>query len=188
MLTLRRAAVRHEDLHLVSPPKVHLASGMVCGAEALSRWQSPQLGLVSPAQFMPLAEATEIITPLTRWTLERGMLDCAQWRAAGWPIDVAINLSARHLQNSQLVEEVAQLLESAGLPAAALELEITESALMSDPERAFSILTGLRRLGVRMSIDDFGTGYSSLAYLQRLQVDRLKIDQSFVENLASDTG
>src|SRR5690606_24115745 len=97
MLTLLRAAVRNEELYLVYQPKVDLATGMVCGAEALSRWQSPQLGLVSPAEFMPLAEATEIITPLTRWTLERGLFDCARWRAAGWPIEVAINLSARHL-------------------------------------------------------------------------------------------
>lgn len=188
MLTLLRQAVREDELSLVYQPKVHLGSGRVTGVEALSRWHSPQLGQVSPADFMPLAEATEIITPLTRWTLERGLEDCARWRAAGTPVGVAINLSARHLQSSQLVDDVAQLLQSAGLPAMLLELEITESAIMSDPQRAFAILTELRELGVQLSIDDFGTGYSSLAYLQRLQVDRLKIDRSFVENLAIDHG
>ncbi|MDQ2639461.1 MAG: EAL domain-containing protein [Pseudomonadota bacterium] len=188
MLTLLRSAVRQEELYLVYQPKVELGSGEVFGFEALSRWCSPQLGEVSPAQFMPLAEATEIITPLTRWTLERGLRDCAAWRARGWPATVAINLSARLLQSSQLVEDIAELLEAARVPPKALELEITESALMSDPERAFTILTGLRGLGVQLSIDDFGTGYSSLAYLQKLQVDRLKIDRSFVENVHIDPG
>ncbi len=188
MLTLLRTAVRQEELYLVYQPKVHLATGATRGVEALSRWRSPELGEVSPGEFIPLAEATEIITPLTRWTLETGLRDCAAWRAHGWPIDVAINLSARHLQSSQLVDDVAELLEAVGLPPRALELEITESALMSDPQRAFAILTQLRKLGVALSIDDFGTGYSSLGYLQRLQVDRLKIDRSFVENLPFDKG
>lgn len=188
MLTLLRAAVRHEELYLVYQPKMDLATGRVSGFEALSRWNSPQLGEVSPGEFMPLAEATEIITPLTRWTLERGMSDCAQWRAAGFDVSIAINLSARHLQSSQLVDDVAELLAQTALPPAALELEITESSLMSDPQRAFDILTELRKLGVALSIDDFGTGYSSLSYLQRLQVDRLKIDRSFITDLPRSNG
>ncbi|MEO8313350.1 MAG: EAL domain-containing protein [Pseudomonadota bacterium] len=181
MLTLLRTAAPRNELTLRYQPKVCLQTGLVVGVEALCRWHSPELGNVTPAEFIPLAEASDLIAPLTRWTLRQALLDCHKWHAAGMDLKVAVNLSARHLQDSHLANLVEGLLRECDAPPHWLELEITESAIMNDPRRAFDILQSLRALGISLSIDDFGTGYSSLAYLQRLKVDGLKIDKSFID-------
>jgi predicted signal transduction protein with EAL and GGDEF domain len=185
MLTeLRTAAARHE-LTLHFQPKVSLHTGAPVEAEALCRWRSPVFGNVSPGEFIPLAEASELIQPLTRWTLRYAAECCQRWRQAGCPLKVAVNLSARHLQDEQLPTWVADLLERTGVQPTWLELEITESAIMADTERALGTLKAIRNLGITLSIDDYGTGYSSLSYLQKLAANRLKIDKSFVAGLGN---
>jgi EAL domain-containing protein (putative c-di-GMP-specific phosphodiesterase class I) len=169
-------------------PKVSLDTGQVHGVEALARWESPALGTVSPGEFITLAEATDLITPLTHWTLRRALRDCCAWRAQGLALQAAVNLSARHLQDARLPHVVEDMIRSSGADPKWLELEITESAIMADPDRAFRIVQALREIGVSISIDDFGTGYSSLAYLQNLNIDRLKIDRSFVAGMSENEG
>ena len=150
------------------------------------RWQHPQRGFLPPSEFIPLAEQTGLIHPLSRWVLEAALQQQQAWRALGIDVPVAVNLSRRTLHDPQLPETVAELLTRWDVAPGALVLEITESSLMADPVRAGENLSQLRALGVRMSIDDFGTGYSSLASLKNLPVDELKIDQSFVQAMATD--
>jgi diguanylate cyclase len=188
ILALLRSAIANDEMSLHYQPKVALGSGRVAGVEALARWESPVLGKVSPGEFIALAEATDLITPLTHWTLRRALRDCCKWHAQGAVLQVAVNLSARHLQDAQLPHFVQDLLHSSGAEPQWLELEITESAIMSDPDRAFRIVQALREIGVSIAIDDFGTGYSSLAYLQNLNIDRLKIDRSFVIGMTQSEG
>lgn len=185
MLTLLRAAVSRTELALHFQPKVALGTGHACEVEALCRWNSPILGNVSPAEFIALAEASDLIRPLTEWTVEQSLIDCRTWHEAGVNLRVAVNLSARHLQDSRLPQWLDNLFSSTRTRPEWLELEITESAIMMDPDRASKILHALHELGVLLSIDDFGTGYSSLAYLRKLPVDRLKIDQAFVTGMAN---
>jgi EAL domain-containing protein (putative c-di-GMP-specific phosphodiesterase class I) len=154
--------------------------------EVLCRWNSPTLGPVSPVEFIPLAEASDLIRPLTEWTMAQALTCCSRWHAQGLPIKVAVNLSARHLQDEHLPEWLGNLMTRSGVGAEYLELEITEGAIMRDPDRALRILQGIRALGITLSIDDYGTGYSSLSYLQKLSVDRLKIDKSFVSGLLTN--
>jgi len=180
MLTLLRSAITNDELSLHYQPKVDLQTGKTCEVEALCRWHSPTLGHVSPAEFIALAEASDLIKPLTEWTIRRALRDCRDWHEAGVELKVAVNLSARHLQDARLSSWLRDLFVATQTKPEWLELEITESAIMMDPERAARILHALRALGVLISIDDFGTGYSSLAYLRSLSVDRLKIDRSFV--------
>ena len=167
-------------------PKVDARSGVPLGAEALVRWRHPDLGMVSPAEFVPLAEHSGLIHPLTTFVLETALQQCARWRARGHLIHIAVNLSARSLTDATLPDQVNRALASAALPANALTLEITETAAMTDPQRSLAILLELRALGVHLSIDDFGTGQSSLTYLKKLPVDEVKIDQSFVFGLLED--
>ena len=155
--------------------------------EALVRWAHPTRGLLLPAEFLPLAEQTRLIRPLTRWVIERALRDWRLWRDQGLDVAVGVNLSARSLGDEELPTELALLLAEAGAPPGTLTLELTESAVMADPFRAASILGRLSRMGVRLALDDFGTGYSSLAYLKRLPVDELKIDRSFVSHMSADT-
>ena len=183
MLTELRTAAARQELTLHFQPKVSLHTGASVEAEALCRWRSPVFGNVSPGEFIPLAEASELIQPLTRWTLQYAVECCRRWREAGCPLKVAVNLSARHLQDDYLSTWIAELLQRTGMQATWLELEITESAIMADTERALGTLKAIRNLGITLSIDDYGTGYSSLAYLQKLAVNRLKIDKSFVAGL-----
>jgi PAS domain S-box-containing protein len=156
--------------------------------EALVRWQHPKRGFLPPSEFIPLAEQTELIYPLTRWVLEAALRQHHAWHAMGLDIPVAVNLSRRTLHDPRLPDMVAQLLTRWGVVPSALVLELTESSLVADPQRASENLAQLRALGVRVSIDDFGTGYSSLASLKNLPVDELKIDQSFVQAMATDSG
>jgi EAL domain-containing protein (putative c-di-GMP-specific phosphodiesterase class I) len=183
-----RAAIDGAALEVHYQPKVDPGSGRVCGAEALVRWTHPVHGPVSPEEFVPLAEHTGLIRPLTDLVLAAALGACAQWRRSGHVLGVAVNLSARSLLDPGLPAQVQAALRAAGVPAAALTLEITETAVMGDLHRALAVLHGLRELGVRLSIDDFGTGQSSLAYLKRLPVHEVKIDKAFVTGLAQDRG
>ena len=156
------------------------------GAEALVRWRHPELGLIPPGEFIPLAEHTGLIKPLGLWTLTAAMHQIDAWRRSGQDVKVAVNLGTESLQDEDLAGTVARALEESGTPASWLTLEITESAMMADPTRAMRVLSEVHDLGVRVSIDDFGTGYSSLGYLKGLPVDEVKVDQSFVKEMASD--
>ncbi|HEV8535582.1 MAG TPA: EAL domain-containing protein [Candidatus Limnocylindria bacterium] len=154
--------------------------------EALVRWRHPQRGMVQPSEFIPLAERAGLMKPLTRWVMGEALRQCREWRDHGRPISVAVNLSMRTLHDAELPQIVRDLLRVTGCEPSALDLEITESDVMADPKGAIEILARLRALGVRVSIDDFGTGYSSLAYLNRLEVDEVKIDRSFVGTMVVD--
>jgi EAL domain-containing protein (putative c-di-GMP-specific phosphodiesterase class I) len=153
----------------------------------LARWKHPDFGDVSPAEFVALAEESDLIVPLTRWVVSRALEDCAKWRAAGFDIDLALNLSARHLREPAFAEELLAIIDRHNADPRRLEFEITETALMSDPEKACVVLRLLARAGVRISIDDFGTGYSSLAYLKHLDLHTLKIDRCFIKDIMSNS-
>ncbi|HXT35190.1 MAG TPA: EAL domain-containing protein [Chloroflexota bacterium] len=181
-----RQAIEQDGLCLHYQPKVDLRTGRLDGVEALVRWPHPDRGLLPPDKFIPLAEHTGLIAPLSRWVLATALRQCRAWRDEGLEIRVAVNLSARLLQDEHLIETVAELLQTHGVSPADLELELTESAVMADPARALGVLRRLHQMGIRLSIDDFGTGYSSLAYLNRLPVDEVKIDKSFVLDLRTD--
>jgi len=175
------------QLRLVFQPKVDLASGALTGAEALLRWAHPELGEVSPAEFFPIIERTALARPATAWVLEAAMAQLAAWRAQGLTLQVAVNVTASNLLEADFCARVAGGLARHGLAATSLSIEITESALITKPKVALATLEGLAALGVHLAIDDFGTGYSSLSYLQRLPVKVVKIDQSFMRDLATDS-
>ena len=183
-----RKAIEREELVLHYQPKVQLATGAVTGVEALARWQHPTQGLVAAGEFVPLAERSGLIKKLTRWVLASAAAQFRAWMSAGIQMRVAVNLSMRDLHDPQLPETIAYLLGETGIDAEQLELEITESVLMADPELTIRHLSRVRNMDVRVAIDDFGTGYSSLAYLQRLAIDTLKIDRSFVSRASTDEG
>jgi diguanylate cyclase (GGDEF)-like protein len=178
-------AIAGGGLVLHYQPKVRFSTGEICGVEALARWPHQEHGLVPPDQFIPLAEQTGLIVPLTRWALEAALTQCRSWQAMGSVLPVAVNISMRDLQDPDLPDAVTSALRHTGVAPSMLTLEITESMLMADPICAMDVLARLDRLGVRISIDDFGTGHSSLTYLKQLPVDELKIDQAFVINLAA---
>jgi EAL domain-containing protein (putative c-di-GMP-specific phosphodiesterase class I) len=182
---LRLALVRNEfELHY--QPQIDLTSGMLIGREALIRWRHPEMGLVSPARFIPLAEDSGLIKPIGAWVLREACMQNRRWIDAGMaPVPVAVNVSGVQL-DGRMVEQVSAALAESGLPADLLELEVTESVLVENTALAQEQLQQLKQLGVQLSIDDFGTGYSSLAYLKRLPLGKLKIDQSFVRNLTED--
>jgi EAL domain-containing protein (putative c-di-GMP-specific phosphodiesterase class I) len=181
-----RRAISAGEIVLHFQPIVDLQNMHVHGAEGLVRWQHPERGLIPPGAFIQSVEQTALIAPLTRFVLERAAEECAMWRAAGEDMCVSVNLSVRNLLDRHLPLEIERLLSRHSLPPEALKLEITESMIMSDPERALSTITYLSSLGVRFAVDDFGTGYSSLAYLSRLPIDELKIDRSFVSPMLKD--
>ena len=180
LLTDLTEALSRGALTVHFQPKVRVCDGQILGAEALVRWVHPQRGYIPPDEFIPVAEHSGLITPLTFAVLGQSLAACASWRRAGWLIGVAVNISPRSLLDWSFVDEVARVLAATDVPAGSVTLEITETSLMAEPERAVEALHRLRSLGVRLSIDDLGTGYSSLAYLQRLPVSEVKIDQSFL--------
>jgi predicted signal transduction protein with EAL and GGDEF domain len=180
-----RRALEGGQLVLHYQPKVELKSGSVIGAEALVRWRHPKRGLVPPNEFIALAERGGLIKRLTRWVLDEAVGQCESWRKAGTRLPVSVNLSARNLQDVQLLDEVPEMLARRSLEPDLLALEITETAVMSDAPRAMETLRGLRASGVGLAVDDFGTGYSSLVYLRKLPVSQLKIDKSFVIGMAA---
>jgi len=181
-----RHAVEHDELQLYFQPKIDLACNALAGVEALIRWRHPERGVIPPDQFIPFAENTGYIRSITRWVAEAAMRQCVDWHARGLAIKVSMNISARDLVDPDLAEVFGSLLRQLGVKPGWLSLELTESAIMSDPSRARTVIDGLRGLGLEMSIDDFGTGQSSLAYLRRLPVQELKIDKSFVRNIATE--
>ncbi|MBV8034179.1 EAL domain-containing protein [Roseateles sp.] len=178
-----RRAIEEDQLRLYLQPKVELFSGRVCGAEALVRWQHPMRGMVSPQEFIELAEHTGLIRPLTEWMIRAVLQQNRAWAIEGGALPIAVNLSARNLRDVELQEQIRRLLAEFAAPRGTLELEITESAVMEDAEFALHVLRNLRDMGIPLYLDDFGTGYSSLSYLQRLPVDYIKIDQSFVRDM-----
>jgi EAL domain-containing protein (putative c-di-GMP-specific phosphodiesterase class I) len=186
LMTELRQAVDRGELRLYLQPKLALDSGQVVGAEALVRWQHPQRGLVPPQQFIPFAEQTGFIRVLTMWVFEEAARHWQTLNDQGIELLLAVNLSTRDLLDPELPQKFEALLAKHHVKATAFCLEITESAIMDDPPRALVTLDRLSALGFKLSIDDFGTGYSSLAYLKRLPVDELKIDQSFVCNMQTD--
>jgi diguanylate cyclase (GGDEF)-like protein len=181
-----RRAIEADELTLHYQPKLSLRTNRCIGVEALIRWQHPQRGLIPPDQFIPLAERTGLIKNLSHWVLNAALKQARDWLAVGVDVPVAVNLSMRDLHDPDLPDTVARLLRHWQVQPRQLAVEITENGLMADPARALATITGLRVMGIRIAIDDFGTGYSSLAYLKRLPVDELKIDRSFVRDLATD--
>jgi EAL domain-containing protein (putative c-di-GMP-specific phosphodiesterase class I) len=171
-------------------PIVALATGQAAGVEVLVRWEHPIQGLLTPNEFIPLAERTGLIVPLGRQVLAQACRQFRRWRDdhPDWPLRLNVNLSARQLDHDQLVAEVAQALERAQLDPATVTLELTETVLMRDADTAITRLQALKVLGVRLAVDDFGTGYSSLSYLDRLPVDVLKIDKTFINRLTGPGG
>jgi diguanylate cyclase (GGDEF)-like protein len=184
--SLRRALERKE-FEVYYQPQVDINSKQVVGMEALVRWRHPVLGLISPAEFIPLAEDTGLIMPIGEWVLRTACTQSKSWQDEGLaPLHVAVNLSARQFQQQNLSELVVEVLRETGLDPCGLELEITESSIMKNAESAARTLSELKEMGVKISVDDFGTGYSSLSYLKSLPIDRLKIDQSFVRDVTTD--
>jgi EAL domain-containing protein (putative c-di-GMP-specific phosphodiesterase class I) len=173
------------ELRLFYQPKSH-TDGRIDEVEALVRWQHPTRGLLPPSEFVPLAERTSLIKPLTAWVLQEAARQCGRWRARGRELSIAVNVSARNLLDVEFPTQVKGLLGAWDLDSDRLELEITEDAVLTDPVRTKAILEELAEMGVRLAIDDFGTGYSSLAYLKRLPITQIKIDRSFVIGMESD--
>lgn len=185
---LRNALANNEFL-LHYQPKIEVLSGRIVGAEALLRWRTSDGSMISPADFIPLAEEVGLIVPIGEWVLHEACRMNRSWQNAGYrPIPIAVNISAIQLERDDLVDKVMHVLEETGLTPHYLEVEITESALMGDVNQSIHTLQRLRELGVRSAIDDFGTGYSSLAHLKRFAVDTLKIDRSFISNITQDRG
>jgi diguanylate cyclase (GGDEF)-like protein/PAS domain S-box-containing protein len=184
-----RSAPANGELELFYQPKVSLATGALTGVEALLRWRHPQLGLVLPADFIPIAEESHTIVDIGNWVLEEACRQLLAWRAAGLgTIRVAVNVSARQFEDGDLVDRIASLTRKYNIPPSSLEIELTESVVMASPKEISGVLGRLRELGATVALDDFGTGYSSLAYLRRLPIDVLKIDRSFVLNADCDDG
>ncbi|MEY2417038.1 MAG: hypothetical protein QOH53_2372, partial [Ilumatobacteraceae bacterium] len=183
-----RRGLEREELLVHYQPKVSLSTGEFVGVEALARWQHPTQGLIMPDDFIPLAEHTGLIAPLTRYVLNSALAQARTWLHSGQKIPVSVNLSARNLLDTTLPHEIATQLAHHGVPADLLEIEVTESALMTDPARAQRLLEQLFALGIRIAIDDFGAGYTSLGQLRTLPVSELKIDRSFVTSMDSDPG
>jgi diguanylate cyclase (GGDEF)-like protein/PAS domain S-box-containing protein len=182
-----RRAVERDELALFYQPLVSLQTGQPLGVEALLRWRHPELGLVSPGEFIPLAEETGLIVQITGWAIRTACTQMRRWHDEGLRLQtMSVNVSAQRFNSSRLPEVVAEALEMSGLPGRHLCLELTESVMMENAEETIATLQELKKLGVKISIDDFGTGYSSLSYLKRLPIDTLKIDQSFVRNMPSD--
>ncbi|HEV7914902.1 MAG TPA: EAL domain-containing protein [Albitalea sp.] len=183
---LRRASERGE-LELHYQPKMSLATQAIVGVEALMRWRHPVLGMVPPAQFIPIAEETGLIEAMGKWAIEQACADARSWTERGLPpVQMSVNLSPRQLSSRTLIADIAHALKASGMAAQRLELEITEGAMMKNPEHAVGVLQQIRDMGVGLAIDDFGTGYSSLSYLKRFPLSTVKIDRSFVNDLSHD--
>jgi diguanylate cyclase (GGDEF)-like protein/PAS domain S-box-containing protein len=184
---LRRALERNE-LSLEYQAKVDFKTGLITGAEALLRWDNPSLGSITPTQFIPVAEETGLIVPIGRWVMRTACTQNVAWQRQGLPpVCMAVNLSLRQLMDDNLLEDIKAALVDSGMAPNLLELEITESMVMHNPQRLIALLTDIKKLGVRLAIDDFGTGYSSLAQLKHFPIDTLKVDRSFIRNLPEDS-
>ncbi|HEX7151666.1 MAG TPA: EAL domain-containing protein [Thermoanaerobaculia bacterium] len=181
-----RHAIERNELELYYQPKLHLRSGLMTRAEILLRWNHPTRGLVAPGLFIPMAERTGLIRPMTDWLLDRALYQVRTWQDAGAPVHVAVNISARSLLDQTLPSKIHNLLTKWDVDPRFLKIEITESSIMADPAHALAILSLLQTMGVRLSVDDFGTGYSSLTHLRELPIDEIKIDKSFVIGMTTN--
>jgi diguanylate cyclase (GGDEF)-like protein len=181
-----RRAIEADELMLYCQPKAEMATCRLCGAEALMRWRHPQQGMISPTVFVQLAESTGLITPLTHWVLEAAFRERHRWHESEFEQPLAVNVSARDLHDPHLVDRVRGLISTWGTASGAMQFELTESALMEEPETVIDTLARLRDLGIELLVDDYGTGYSSLRYLQQMPVSSIKIDQSFVRRIVDD--
>ncbi len=181
-----RQAIEQDQLFLLYQPKIELKTGRILGVEALCRWQHPKSGVIPPNDFIFLAERGGLIKELTLWVIKEAMRQSRIWHKGGLEVSLAINLSVRSLQNPELLDKIKGLISTWGIAPSSIRFEITESIIMQNPELAMEIITELSSMGIKFSIDDFGTGYSSLSYLQRLPVDEIKVDKSFVINMETD--
>jgi EAL domain-containing protein (putative c-di-GMP-specific phosphodiesterase class I) len=180
-----RHALERGEFELYYQAKWDMATGQIAGMEALLRWQHPDLGIIAPLQFIPVAEETGLIVPIGKWVLRAACQQNMAWQRAGLPrLNIAVNLTARQFRDEHLLHDIAATLQETGMEGGLLEIEIHESLLIQNIEKTLKTLTALKRLGVKIAIDDFGTGYSSLSTLQRFPLDTIKIDRSFVRDLA----
>ena len=179
-----RSAIERDEFELYYQPKLHLTSGLMTRAEVLIRWNHPNRGLLPPGAFIPVAERTGLIKPMTDWIIDRMLRQCREWHNAGAPVHVAVNISAKSLQDQTLPVKIQAALDKWKMDPRFVKVEITESSIMADPAHALAITSMLQSMGVRLSLDDFGTGYSSLSNLRQLPVDELKIDKSFVMGMS----
>jgi EAL domain-containing protein (putative c-di-GMP-specific phosphodiesterase class I) len=180
-----RHALERDEFRLHYQAKRDIRSGRIAGVEALLRWEHPDLGTITPMQFIPVAEETGLIVPIGKWVLKTACLQSMAWQDEGLPpLSIAVNMSARQFSDEYLLQDLQSILKATGMNPQLLELELAESLLIHDVENTLRILTGLKSLGVRIAVDDFGTGYSSLATLQRFPLDTVKIDRSFIGDLA----
>lgn len=186
--TALRKSIAKNELELYYQPKVEIATGRIVGAEALLRWNHAELGAVSPARFIPLAEETGLILPLGETVLRRACADAVKWQQNGCDLSVSVNVSSLQFRRGDMPAIIQSALQASGLPAARLMIELTESLLMENAQANIDMLRAIKALGVRLSMDDFGTGYSSLSYLKLFPLDEIKIDQIFVRDLPDDTG
>jgi EAL domain-containing protein (putative c-di-GMP-specific phosphodiesterase class I) len=182
-----RHAIENHQLEVYYQPQVNIEDGNIIGAEALLRWNHPELGMISPSEFIPLAESSGQIIAIGEWVLRTAIRQTKEWMKIGFSeMVIAVNLSAVQFRQTNLPDIVITILDEIGLPHEYLELELTEAVTMNDPVAAIDVMNTLHKTGIRMSIDDFGTGYSSLSYLKRFKIYKLKIDQSFVRDIATD--
>jgi diguanylate cyclase (GGDEF)-like protein len=181
-----RGAIDNEELVVHFQPKAELESGLIVGVEALVRWQHPERGFIPPNEFIPIAERTGLIKPLSQYVVASALRQCGEWRAAGFDLHVAVNLTIPDLLDLELPDRIDELLAETGVRPSQLELEVTETTILADPFRVRQVLNRLNEMGLRLAIDDFGTGYSSLAYLKNLPVHTIKIDRSFVMGMCED--
>lgn len=182
-----REAIEKELLEIHFQPNVNLASDKVTGVEALLRWNHPQRGFIEPDEFIPLAEQTGLIKPLTKWVIEKSIAQCAEWRNNNIELTMSINLSIHDLHDSKLLQHLQNVISEYSLPPEYITLEISEGDIMSEPLRARETLKKIKNTGIKLSIDDFGTGYSSLSYIKQLPIDEIKIDRSFIMEMVEDT-
>ena len=180
-------ALNDNSLELHYQPKINLEKGNTIAVEALLRWNHPKRGKIPPEEFIPLAEHSGLIHPLTRWIIDKSLEQCVQWHEQNLKIGVAINLSARSLEDNGILDAIRTGLRTSGIDSSYLSVELTESAVMADPYHAMNILGKLSAMGIQIAVDDFGTGYSSLAYLKKLPVSEIKIDKSFIIDMNHDT-
>ncbi len=181
-----RGAIDNDELVVHFQPKAELESGLIVGVEALVRWQHPERGFIPPNEFIPIAERTGLIKPLSQYVVAAALRQCGEWRAAGFDLHVAVNLTIPDLLDLELPDRIGELLAETGVRPGQLELEVTETTILADPFRVRQVLNRLNEMGLRLAIDDFGTGYSSLAYLKNLPVHTIKIDRSFVMGMCED--
>ncbi|MFC7410082.1 putative bifunctional diguanylate cyclase/phosphodiesterase [Hydrogenophaga atypica] len=187
IVTALRQAIEGQQLSVVYQPQMSLKDGSLVGAEALLRWTHPELGFISPAEFIPIAESSGLIVPVGGWVLRKAVRQAVAWRAAGGaPLRMAVNLSAAQFRHADLSAMVGHILQEEGLHPGELELELTEGAVAQKPQQAIDVMNGLRAQGIHLAIDDFGTGYSSMSYLKKFNAHKLKIDQSFVRDISRD--